>query len=207
VLTPDRLTPWRPGREAAEVIGGERGARTVLLLLLAALLAACAQPAPPPATGLAGLPGPPAGPRLLGAALLAPGADVAALLSQLKPDASDYAEVFRLDSAKDARTHYEGWWTHPQLLGPASGQVEVAVESVTTEELLAGGPAADRFAGGFRTIAPALSPGVRIHQIVFHAPGSTLGTRIDGLVYVQGRWRIFPAPWEVLTINEPGHRH
>lgn len=182
-------------------------ARAVVTALVLTLTAACATSPAPPATGIAGLPGPPAGAEMIARALLAPGADPQALVAQLRPAREDYAEVFRLEIAKDARTHYDGYWQHPQVVRPASGQTEFTVQSVTTEELLAGTGAADQFAGGFRTVAPSLNPGVRIYQIVFHAPGSTFGVRLDGLVHLGDRWRIFPAPWAVLTVNEPGHQH
>ncbi|MGE3287516.1 MAG: hypothetical protein AB7J32_15625 [Pseudonocardia sp.] len=184
------------------------GIPRVVLTVLAALLAlvACGTE-PVAADGLANAPAPPEGPERIAAALLAPGADVTALLTQLRPEPPDYAEVFRLDIAKDARTHYEGYWQHPQLLGPAPGQTEVRVDAVTTEELIAGTGASAEFPSGYRTVAPQLNPGITIYQLVFHAPGSALGTRVDGLVYLQGRWRIFPAPWAVLEINEPGHQH
>lgn len=178
----------------------------LLTAVLAFVLAGCGS-APAAADGLAAAPAPPDGPEVIAEALLAPGADVTALLSQLRPEAPDYAEVFRLEVAKDARTHYEGYWEHPQLLGPAPGQTQVRVDAVTTEDLLSGSGSSAEFASGYRTVAPQLNPGITIYQLVFHAPGSTLGTRVDGLVYLDGRWRIFPAPWAVLEVNEPGHQH
>lgn len=182
-------------------------APALLAVLLALALTACGTPAAPAPGGLAAAPGPPEGPQQIAEALLVPGADVPVLLAQLRPEPPDYAEVFRLEIAKDARTHFEGYWERPQLLSPAPGQTEIRVDAVTTEELLAGTGTSAEFASGYRTVAPELNPGVTIYQLVFLVPGSTLGTRIDGLVYVQGRWRIFPAPWQVLTVNEPGHQH
>ena len=102
---------------------------------------------------------------------LEPGADPVALAAELRPDEADYAEVFRLDRVADARKHYDGYWQEPHVLGPAPGQTEFTIESVTTEELLDGSGAAAEFAGGYREAAPVLAPGLRIYQIVFHPPG------------------------------------
>ncbi len=38
------------------------------------------------------------------------------------------------------------------------------------------------------------------------APPS-FGIRFDGLLHVNGQWRIFPSPWAVLSVGEPGHHH
>jgi hypothetical protein len=148
-----------------------------------------------------------AGLRALAESFLARGTDPRALYLSLRPAARDYPEVFQLDAVIDARRHYDGYWQNPLVVAPAAGQTEYTIESVTTRELLSGTGSADEFASGYRAIAPRLEPDVAIYQIVFHQPGQTFGMTLDGLVHVHGTWRIFPAPWALLNVNEPGHHH
>jgi hypothetical protein len=189
---------------------GNRPLQHVVGVLVAVLVAACGAPAAPDdgaSTALADYPPPPDGIAMIAARFLEPGSDPVALAVELRPDEADYAEVFRLDRVADARKHYDGFWQAPHVLGPAPGQTEFTVQSVTTEELLDGGGASAEFAGGYRAVAPALAPGLRIHQIVFHQPGQSFGVVVDGFVYVNGKWRVVPTPSAILTVNEPGHQH
>lgn len=189
---------------------GSRSPRPVLGVILALLLAACAAPVAPEdsrSTALAQYPPPPEGISMIAQRFVEPGADPVALVVDLRPDAADYAEVFRLDRVADARKHYDGFWQAPHVLGAAPGQTEFTIRSVTTEELLDGTGAAAEFASGYREVAPALAPGLRIYQIVFHRPGQAFGVVLDGFVHVNDKWRIVPLPWAVLTVNEPGHQH
>jgi hypothetical protein len=155
----------------------------VALLGILSLLIACRGP------DLASYPGPPEGVRMIA-------------------EVDDYGAVFNDESLRDAKRHYEGFWAKPSwVVGPAPGQTEFRVEMATSEQLAAGTGAAPRFPGGYRAIAPHLKPGLTVYEIIFVAPGQTYGVILDGLVYVNGKWRIFPAPWRVLTVNEPGHQH
>jgi hypothetical protein len=179
-------------------------------VLLAALLAACAAPATSgggTSTAMSDYPPPPDGLTMIAQRFLEPGADPVALAVELRPDEADYAEVFRLDRAADARKHYDGYWQAPHIIGPAPGQTEFTIQSVTTEELLDGSGASAEFAGGYREVAPALAPELRIYQIVFHQPGQSFGVAVDGFVYINDKWRIVPNPSAILTVNEPGHQH
>jgi hypothetical protein len=179
-------------------------------VLLAALLAACAAPATSgggTSTAMSDYPPPPDGLTMIAQRFLEPGADPVALAVELRPDEADYAEVFRLDRAADARKHYDGYWQAPHIIGPAPGQTEFTIQSVTTEELLDGSGASAEFAGGYREVAPALAPELRIYQIVLHQPGQSFGVAVDGFVYINDKWRIVPNPSAILTVNEPGHQH
>ncbi|QJY47688.1 hypothetical protein [Pseudonocardia broussonetiae] len=177
---------------------GARRALLALALALALTAAACSTPAAP--TGEDGL-------RRIAQRFLEPGADPVAIALDLRPADAEYAAVFRSEHLVDALRHYAGYWEHPGVPGPAPGQTEATTGSVTTEELAAGTGESARFPGGFRTAAPALAPGLRIHQITFHAPGQTVGVAVAGFVEVDGNWRLVPAPWEVLLVEQPGHRH
>ncbi len=191
-------------------VSGSRRLRHVLAALVAVLVAACAAPATSgggASTAMSDYPPPPDGISMIAQRFLEPGADPVALAVELRPDEADYAEVFRLDRVADARKHYDGFWQAPHILGPAPGQTEFTIQSVTTEELLDGSGASAEFAGGYRAVAPALAPNLRIYQIVFHQPGQTFGVVVDGFVYINEKWRIVPTPSAVLTVNEPGHQH
>jgi hypothetical protein len=174
----------------------------VALLGILSLLIACRGP------DLASYPGPPEGVRMIAEEFMKPDANLLALSLALEPTVDDYGAVFNDESLRDAKRHYDGFWAKPSwVVGPAPGQTEFRVEMATSEQLAAGTGAAPRFPGGYRAIAPHLKPGLTVYEIIFVAPGQTYGVILDGLVYVNGKWRIFPAPWRVLTVNEPGHQH
>ena len=89
-----------------------------------------------------------------------------------------------LDRVADARTHYDGYWRKPSIVGPVSDQTGVTIQSVTTEELLDRTGTSAEFASGYRRAAPALVPGLRIYQIVFRRSGQTVGVVVGGFVDV-----------------------
>jgi hypothetical protein len=39
---------------------------------------------------------------------------------------------------------------------------------------------------------------LKIYRFKFVEPGKDLGMAFDGLIYVNGHWRIFPKPWRAL---------
>jgi hypothetical protein len=198
------------GRGRTRLPAGSRLLRYVVSVVLAILLSACAEPAAPNAEGPAApsdYPPSPDGIHMIALRFLEPGADHVALAVGLRPEDADYGEVFRPDRLADARTHYDGYWRKPHIVGPASDQTGVTIQSVTTEELLDRAGASAEFASAYRRVAPALAPGLRIYQIVFRRPGQTFGVVVGGFVHVNDKWRFVPAPWTVLDVNEPGHQH
>ena len=71
---------------------------------------------------------------------------------------------------------------------------------VTTADLKKWTEAASRdFPGGYRTVASKFNDGITVYRFKFVKPGETLGMAYDGLVYVNGHWRIFPKPWQVAS--------
>jgi hypothetical protein len=181
------------------------GSRWTLSVLAAALLsflvAGCG------ASELTSYPGTPEGARLIAEEFMKPGANPLALTLDLEPADDDYAAVFDDETLGAARTHYDGFWATPSVVAPGPGQTEFRVEMATGEELAAGTGSAREFPGGYRTVAPHFRTGLTIYEVIFVAPGEVSGLILDGLVYVNGKWRIFPAPWRVLMVNEPGHQH
>jgi hypothetical protein len=128
-----------------------------------------------------------------------PGANHAALSKQLRPTAADYAAVFEPDLAAKMEPMYGPAWDAGQLvIAPKAGQSEVKVVSATSEQLKSGAGAALDFPGGWKDAATKLKPGLKIYRFKFVEPGKDLGMAFDGLVYVNGNWRIFPKPWRAM---------
>ncbi len=128
-----------------------------------------------------------------------PGADYAALTNRLRPTKADLEAIFTPDLAAKADAVYGPAWEGGQLvISPKDGQTEVKVFSATSDEIKSGAPAAAEFPGGWKDIADKLKPGLRLYRFKFVKPGEDLGMAFDGLVYVNGNWRIVPKPWKAL---------
>jgi hypothetical protein len=84
------------------------------------------------------------------------------------------------------------------VVAPKAGQTEVKVFSATSDEMKAWSGNAAEFAGGWKDVATKLKPGLKIYRFKFVEPGKDLGMAFDGLMYVNGNWRIFPKPWRAL---------
>jgi hypothetical protein len=181
----------------------------MVALVAVVVLVGCAgaPDAPVALPALATYPGTPEGARMVAAEFTRPGADPSAIVMSLRPTDDDITAVFDEETLVGALIHYGGYWESPDVLGPAPGQTEIRVFAATSEELAAGTGDAREFPSGYAEIAPHLAPGLTIYLMAFSKPGESFGVRIDGLVHVNGRWRIFPAPWMVLKVDEPGHQH
>jgi hypothetical protein len=131
---------------------------------------------------------------------LKPGADHAALSKQLRPTAADYAAVFEADvSGKVAAVYDPAWDAGQMIVAPKTGQTEVKVFSATSDEMKSWSGNAAEFAGGWKDVAPKLKAGLKIYRFKFVEPGKDLGMAFDGLIHVNGNWRIFPKPWRALS--------
>ena len=145
-------------------------------------------------------PGTDDGANRLAKEFLKPGADHAALSKQLRPTAADYAAVFDGDfGPKVAAAWNPAWDAGQMVMAPKAGQTEVKVSSATTEELKAGTGNAAELAGGWKEVAPKMKPGLKVYRFHFLEPGKTAGMSFDGLIYVNGNWRVFPKPWRALA--------
>ena len=139
-----------------------------------------------------------AGAKALLAEFVKPGADHAALSKNLRPTAEDYKAVFEPDLAAKAESVYGPAWEAGQLVvAPKEGQTEVKVFSATSEELKSWSGGAAEFPGGYKDVAAQIKPGLKVYRFKFVEPGQDLGMAYDGLVNVNGHWRIFPKPWRV----------
>jgi hypothetical protein len=147
-------------------------------------------------------PGTDDGAKQLANAFLKPGADYAALSKQLRPAAADYAAVFDGDfGAKVAAAWDPAWESGKMVMAPKPGQTEVKISSATTEELKAGIGSASELAGGWKEVAAKMKPGLKVYRFHFLEPGKTAGMSYDGLIYVNGNWRVFPKPWRAMEKN------
>jgi len=144
-------------------------------------------------------PGTEAGATCLLKEFLKPGADHAALSKQLRPSSADYAAVFDAESTAKVAAVYDPVWESGQMIvAPKAGQTEVKVFSATSDEMKSWSGNAAEFAGGWKDVAAKLKPGLKIYRFKFVEPGKDLGMAFDGLIYVNGNWRIFPKPWRAL---------
>ena len=144
-------------------------------------------------------PGTDDGANKLAKEFLKPGADCAALSKQLRPTAADYAAVFDGDFGTKVAAVWNPMWDAGQMvMAPKAGQTEVKISSATTEELKAGTGQANELAGGWKEVAPKMKPGLKVYRLHFLEPGKTAGMSFDGLIYVNGNWRVFAKPWRAL---------
>lgn len=129
-----------------------------------------------------------------------PGADAAALSLKLRPTKADYDAVFDATSAPKVQAAYDPAWDAGALVIKGKpGQTAVLAWGASSEDLQAWrGAAAEHFAGGWKDVAAHLKPGLRIYAFKFVEPGQSLGMAYDGLVRVNGQWRIMPKPWRAL---------
>jgi hypothetical protein len=128
-----------------------------------------------------------------------PGADGAMLSKQLRPSSGDVASVFEPDLAAKLDTAYQSAWDAGKfVVAPNPGQTEVKISSATSDELRMWTGAAMDFPAGWKTVAAKLKPRLKIYRFKFVEPGKDIGMAYDGLIYINGAWRIFPKPWRAL---------
>ena len=123
----------------------------------------------------------------------------AELSMKLRPTTEDYAAVFSdAEFAKKAQEVYDGAWDAGALVVKAKpDQTEIKLFSATTEDLLAGNEKAKQFPGGFKQVASKFNKGITIYVFKLIKPGEKYGMSFNGLIHVNGHWRIFPKPWRI----------
>lgn len=143
-------------------------------------------------------PGTEAGARKLLGEFLKSGADHAALTRPLQPTTADYLAVFEEDFARIAETTYAGAWKRGEMvIAPKPGQSELNLWSATSEDLKKWNDKAQPFPGGYKGVAVKFKDGLTIYRFKFVKPGEDAGMAYDGLLYVNGQWRIIPKPWRI----------
>jgi len=142
-------------------------------------------------------PGTDDGARALLAEFIKPGADVKALSLKLRPSKADYEAVFEKPFAAKLEAMYDAPWKAGKIvIAGKPGQTDVLLRKVSTADIRKWSPAAsDALPGGYKRIAADVKPGQTMYTFKFVKPGEGLGMAYDGLVHVNGQWRIFPKAW------------
>jgi hypothetical protein len=139
-----------------------------------------------------------AGARAVLSAFLKPGADPRALTKPLVPTSADYLAAFQQEFAAKAEAYYAPLWSKGLVVFAKSDQTELLLSSATSKDFQAWNEKANMFPGGYKKVKDVFQPGVVIYRFKFVKAGDHLGMAYDGLVHVNGHWRIFPKPWRVL---------
>ena len=137
------------------------------------------------------------GAKALLKAFVQPGADWAALTKPLQPTTADYATVFEAPTAAKVQAMYDPAWKAGQLvIKPNPGQTEVLLDGVPTAEVRAWtAKAGEILPGGWSKMQGEIKEGFTIYRFKFVEPGKTTGMAYDGLIHVNGQWRIFARAW------------
>lgn len=136
---------------------------------------------------------------------LEPGANYPELSKALAPAPEDYGQVFLPDFAKVAASVYApAWEAGAIVLAPKEGQTELLIWSATSEDLKAWNEQALVFPGGYREVKDQFQEGLRIYRFKFVRPGAEIGMAYDGLIFVNGHWRLFPKPWRIAEMAAQG---
>ena len=135
--------------------------------------------------------------KTLLAAFVKPGADYAALSKPLQPTTADYATVFEEQTAAKVQAMYDPLWSKGVLvIKPNAGQTEVLLESISTAEIRNWTDAAKKsLPGGWEKMKGEIKEGFTLYRFKFVESGKTAGMTYDGLIHVNGQWRIFPKAW------------
>lgn len=129
---------------------------------------------------------------------LQPGADLSTLSAELAPAADDYGAFFTPEFAVKAAAVYGPAWEEGAIVvAPKAGQTELLLWSALTEDLKAWNQSAAPFPGGYREVADQFLDGVRVYRFKFVRPEASIGMAYDGLIFVNGHWRLFPKPWRI----------
>lgn len=119
-----------------------------------------------------------------------------AKITDVRPRTEDYDAIF-LGGARDlAREAYAPFWETPP---PLTAKVdETTIEAHAVFAAAFANPT--EFPSGYLKVAQFIRPDTIWVMWRFLAPGASLGTRYDGLVWREGdRFAWFPKPWKVLT--------
>ncbi|MCE9610659.1 MAG: hypothetical protein K8R23_10740 [Chthoniobacter sp.] len=129
-----------------------------------------------------------------------PGADLPALTKALQPTTADYAAVFEPATAAKVEAYYTPHWASGALVvKPNEGQTNVLVQMVKSSEVRAWNEAANKvLPGGWAKMQGQIKEGHTIFRFKFVKPGEGAGMVYDGLIQVNGQWRIFPKAWRAL---------
>jgi hypothetical protein len=133
------------------------------------------------------------------------GADAAALSNTLRPKPADYDAVFVGDAAAKMKAGLEPLWDSGKLvIKPTADQSDITVIGAAQSDLAKGEGTAQACPGGYKDIAGKIQPKTVIYCAKFVKPGEKHGMNVDGLVWVNGHWAIFPKPWKIIGEKPAG---
>lgn len=125
---------------------------------------------------------------------LQPGADRAAMTNKLRPAKAEYDAVFEPELANKLEALRTPEWNAGIAFIPLSGDDGgFTMDRSTTDELKGPGGL-----WGYKQVADKLKPGLTVYEVTFIGFGSSESKTVDGLVHVNGNWRLFPKPWQAL---------
>lgn len=145
-------------------------------------------------------PGTKDGARALLSEFMKEGADTKSLTSELRPTKEDYRAFYNEEaSAERAEKFFEPLWTGGSAnVAPKDGQTELKLFSATPEEMRNFSPDTSEMPSGLLALADEIKPNVTVYTFKFVKPGESTGMAYEGLVHVNGKWRLFPKPWRFM---------
>lgn len=141
-------------------------------------------------------PGSPESARALVARLADPATRSATVLG-LEPSHEDYVAVYGEAFGSELEKLLRGAWTKHQIVPSPWGpdQTEVQLSRGSSEDFRAWQGEARKFPRGYKRIAEFMQPDQVFYQFRFLKPGEAAGANWDGLVWVGGKWKLFPKPF------------
>ena len=128
-----------------------------------------------------------------------PGADYAALTNALRPKPEDYDAVFVGDAGQKVKAALEPVWEGGKaVLKPGADQSEITISGATPAQLAKGEGNAAACPGGYKDIADKINPKMVVYCARFAKAGEKLGLTVDGMIYVNGHWALFPKSFKAL---------
>ena len=120
------------------------------------------------------------------------------LAEELRPEASDYPDVFVDEVVDRARAAYDTLWLQSPRPEPKPGQSAILCWAVPASLLTDDNELSRRFPGGYRRVAHLLVPQRIWLAWKYVVPGQSTGMAYDGLVWRGDRFAWFPKPYRVL---------
>jgi hypothetical protein len=149
----------------------------------------------------ANLPGTKEGAKELLGEFLKPGADTKKLTMDLRPSKEDYLAFYsETATAERAEKFFEPLWSGGTAeIAAKEGQTELKLYSATPDEMRQDTGDSAEMPPSLLALADDIKPGVTVYTFKFVKPGETSGMAYEGLVHVNGKWRLFPKPWRFMS--------
>jgi len=126
----------------------------------------------------------------------------------LRPMSSDYRSVWGDTYGPLLEAQLEPLWAAGKIR-PAPWtpeQTELRIASATRAEFERKSGESSEFPRGYQRIIEFVSSDARIYAFRFVRPGEKSGASWDGLVHVEGHWRLFPKAWRAAQEGSPVYR-